>query len=77
MAIKPPIGFPSAFKAIRKKKKLSVRKAAKELGLSPSTIQRYEAGTSEPGLETLISIADRMGVSLNSLTGRKNGRKVA
>jgi len=77
MAKKTPIGFPTAFRSIRVKKGLSVRKAAKEWGLSSSTIQRYEAGTSEPGLQALIGLADKLGVSLNFLTGRTNGKKAA
>lgn len=39
-------------------------------GLPPDAVRRYERGESDPGMESLVKLADYFGVTLDYLTGR-------
>lgn len=48
------------------------RKVMSELcGLHPDAIRRYERGESKPDLDSLIAIADYLGVTIDYLIGRE------
>jgi transcriptional regulator with XRE-family HTH domain len=49
--------FAAKLRECRKRKGLSIRKAARLLELSPSTLQRYESGIGSPSIARLSKIA--------------------
>ncbi len=49
-------------KAARESSGKTQSQVAKEVGTSEQVYQRYEYGTSEPGVRTAIRIADALGV---------------
>ena len=63
-------------KEIRTAKGLTMREAAKQLGLAPSTYCNYETGEREPNSEMLIRLADFYGVSIDFMIGRDDEREV-
>lgn len=62
-------------KYIRQRKKLTVKETAGELGLSVKTYYNYEHGAREPGLNTLIKIANFFDCSLDDLVSNSVGGK--
>lgn len=54
---------------LRKENKKTQEEMAKELNTTQQTYARYELGTSEPTIETLIKLADYYGVSIDYLVG--------
>jgi len=56
----------------RKAAKLTQCQMAERLGMKQPSYIRYEQGTSEPTLETLVKIADVLDVSVDYLLGRQN-----
>lgn len=52
---------------LRQKAGLSQATLAKRLHISPSTLGMYEQGRREPSLETLVALADELGVSTDLL----------
>lgn len=46
------------------------KQMAERLEITPNAYQKYELGTREPNLDTLIKIADILEVSLDDLVGR-------
>src|SRR5690242_14170115 len=46
---------------------LSLRAAARELGVSPSFVSQMENGKSQPSVATLYSLAQLLGVSVDEL----------
>ena len=50
---------------------LSQKQIAQELGISTLTYQRYEYGTREPKISTLIALADYYKLSLDELVCRE------
>jgi transcriptional regulator with XRE-family HTH domain len=69
--MKTPSKFPEILKSLRKANQLSVRKAAKRFEISPSLLQRYESGAVIPGMTNMERIADSLGVSVDTLIGRR------
>ena len=67
----PAIDFPEKLKVSRKAKGWSVREGAKYMGISPSSLQRYEDGEVQPTLKIFGRIADSLGVSVDTLIGRR------
>ena len=55
----------------RKLNGLTQRQMAEMLGIAQPSYIRYENGTSEPTLETLVKIADAFDISVDYLLGRK------
>lgn len=64
-------------KAKRREKNMGLREAAKESGVSASTLSRLERGisTKMPDTETLSSLSNWLGVSFSSLMNEKENRK--
>ena len=56
-------------KELREKRRLNQEGLAMKLNVSQSTISAYEVGERTPDLETLISIANFFGVSIDYLVG--------
>lgn len=56
-------------KELRERKGLSMREAAKQLGLAPSTYHNYESGEREPNSEMLIKLANFYGCSIDYMIG--------
>ena len=54
----------------RKLNKLTQRQLAEQLGITQPSYIRYENGSSEPNIDTLIKIADIFDVSVDYLIGR-------
>ena len=67
--------FQNIFKELRTAKKMSQENMAKELNVSQSLINNWEAGRSTPAPEMLIYIADYFDVSIDYLVGRTNDRR--
>ena len=56
---------------LRKLNRFTQREVAQRLGISQPSYIRYENGSAEPTLETLVKIADLYDVSVDFLLGRK------
>ncbi len=61
------MGFPERLAELRKKKKLSQKALAEQIGLSKIQAHRYETGTSQPTLEVIKKLAVALGVSADHL----------
>ncbi|PXV85133.1 helix-turn-helix protein [Lachnotalea glycerini] len=61
--------FSKRLKKLREKRNLSLSELALSLGLAKSLLWRYEAGKSEPGLSTLITLAEYFEVTLDWIAG--------
>ena len=64
--------FSLRLKELRNSKNLSQQKLADIIGISKSSINMYERGEREPGLEMLESIADFFNVDLDYLLGKSD-----
>lgn len=62
--------FEERLKQLRQSKGLSQMDLAKLLKISKSSVNMYERGEREPGLETLEKIADLFNVDLDYLLGK-------
>lgn len=51
----------------RKKKGLSQKDFSEKLGLSQNSMSQYETGTREPGVVTLVQIAEELGITVDEL----------
>jgi transcriptional regulator with XRE-family HTH domain len=59
-------------KELREKAGWSQQKLAEEAGLSYNTITKIEQGSAkQPVIQTMVKIADALGVGLDELMGRK------
>lgn len=63
--------FKMRLKELRNKKRLTLRQAAKEFGVSHVSYLRWEQGICEPNMETLCKICAFFNVSANYLIGIK------
>ena len=54
----------------RKLNKLTQRQLAEQLGITQPSYIRYENGSSEPNIDTLIKLADIFDISVDYLIGR-------
>ena len=57
---------------LRNKYGYTQSKAAEKIGLGRSTLNNYENGLREPGIDTLGILADFYGVSVDFLLGRED-----
>lgn len=65
--------FSERLKSLRKEFNLSQQELANQLGcISKSSVNMYERGEREPGLETLEAIADYFNVDMDYLLGKSN-----
>lgn len=64
--------FSIRFKELRKTKNLSQQKLADILGISKSSVNMYERGEREPGLEMVEKIADFFNVDIDYLFGKSD-----
>ena len=62
--------FSQSLKRYREMYGATQKQMAEKLGMTPNAYQKYELGTREPKLSTLIEIADILKVSLDDLVGR-------
>lgn len=60
-------------KELRVMEKKSQTEMAKKLGLTQGTYSNYENGTTDPTIEKLIEIADKLNISIDYLVGRDYG----
>ena len=63
--------FRQRLQQLREKKKISRIVLSELCGLHPDAVRRYERGESEPTLESLVSIAEFFGVTIDFLVGRE------
>ena len=59
--------FSDRFKQLRTERRLSQQNLADQLGFSKSSVNMYERGEREPGLESMETIADYFNVSMDYL----------
>ena len=64
--------FNMRLKELRKSKSLSQQKLADMIGTSKSSINMYERGEREPGLDTIEAFADFFNVDLDYLLGKSD-----
>lgn len=64
--------FQERLKQERKALGLTQRVFADKLGITQPSYTRYEKGTSQPTLKTLVAIADVLDVSIDYLLGRND-----
>lgn len=64
--------FSSRLRQLRQERQLSQQALAQRLGLSKSSVNMYERGEREPGLETLELIADTFNVDMDYLLGKSD-----
>lgn len=69
------MGFDEILWKLRKKRGISQKKLAEDLGMSTGIIGMYESGKRKPSYEALEQIADYFNVSIDYLTGR-DGKSV-
>ena len=62
-------------KALRSYQNISQVELATRLGVSQTSIAHYEKGDRQPTIETLISLSDIFGVSIDELVGHKKDIK--
>ena len=61
--------FAQRLKELRREKNLTQSNVAAQLGIKQQSYLRYEMGTGEPSLDTLVAIAKLFGVSADYLLG--------
>ncbi len=61
--------FAQRLKDLRLENNMTQCKVAEKLGIRQQSYLRYETGTGEPSLETLVAIAKLYGVSVDFLLG--------
>ena len=66
--------FNERLKLLRRESGLSQQDFAKQLGTSKSSVNMYERGEREPGIETLEAIADYFNVDMDYLLGKSDHR---
>lgn len=68
------VNFPEHLAHLRKERSLTQPHLAEKVGLHVAQIRRYEAGTSQPTLDVIRSLAVALGVSADELLFAKNER---
>jgi transcriptional regulator with XRE-family HTH domain len=67
--------FAERLRELRTKAKLSQPELAEECGLAVGTIRQFEQGRREPTYETLVKLAEGLGVSLSAFDPPAKRRK--
>jgi transcriptional regulator with XRE-family HTH domain len=68
--------FSKKIKMLREDEGISQAELAEIIGTSKSSINMYERGEREPGLDTVKALADHFGVSADYLLGKEDKTKV-
>ncbi len=63
------MNYGKRFQLYRRKRQLTQKDAADELGIMPYQLANYESNRSEPSIKVLISMSKLYGVSLEQLLG--------
>ena len=64
--------FGTRLKELRNQANLSQQELSEIVGISKSSINMYERGEREPGIDTILAMAMHFGVSTDYLLGRRN-----
>ena len=64
------VPFAERLRQARNQKGLMQKEVAGQLGMTPRAYQYYEGGRRRPDFETLVALADLLGVSTDYLLGR-------
>lgn len=64
--------FAQRLKELRTARKLTQTRLAELLAISPRVYSRWETGDVRPHFDTIVRLADILGVSLDELAGRKD-----
>lgn len=64
------VPFAERLQTARLQRKLTQKDVAVQLGMTERSYQHYEGGTRRPNFETLVALADLLGVSTDYLLGR-------
>ena len=67
--------FSERFKELRQSRKLSQQELADKLNTSKSSVNMYERGEREPGIEMLETIADFFNVDMDYIYGKTDIRR--
>lgn len=62
--------FPERLKSLRLEKDITQKELALCIGVTSTSIQRFEYGTGKPALDTVVALADFFKVSVDYLLGR-------
>ena len=68
------VNFPEHLAALRKQKGLTQQQLAERVGVHVVQLRRYEAGTSQPTLDVVRSLAVALGISADALLFDKDER---
>jgi transcriptional regulator with XRE-family HTH domain len=69
-----PMDFPTRLSQLRKLRGLTQQSLADRIELHVNQIKRYEAGTAQPTLETLVRLAKALHVTLDELVFSEDER---
>lgn len=62
-------------KTLRKERNLTQKELANKIGVTASTVTKYENGQLEPNIEVLNKIADIFNISISDLIDNNNSKK--
>src|SRR3972149_5698121 len=65
--------FSERLKELRTQRNLTQTRLAELMEISPRVYSRWETGDVTPHFDTIVRLADTLGVSLDALAGRKEG----
>jgi len=65
-----PEEFRLQFRTIRERRGLTQVALGQRAGIAPASISHFETGQRVPSLESLVKLADALGVSVDELLGR-------
>lgn len=68
--------FNDVLKHLRNEAGISQQELANRIGISKSSVNMYERGEREPGIETLKTFADFFGVGMDYLLGKSHLRNI-
>ena len=66
--------FSTRLITLRKEQKIAQNELAKQLGVHPNVLGRYERAETSPSIEIALKIANVLGVSLDYLLGKVDER---
>jgi len=69
-----PMDFPNRLSELRKLRSLTQQAIADKIDLHVNQIKRYEAGTAQPTLDTLVRLAKALHVTLDELVFNEQER---